>query len=360
MAEDWAPEEMTEEEEAAYEKEQNEASEEEPPELDLQAHEDKDDPPQIDRSTISERLGMEEKPAAEDEKPPEGEKKPSGPAAPEKWMESLSDEAKMHINGLRSEIAKTRERVREERDDSEKRFLRMEETVANRIADLSKPPGPDKPTAPDPDVDPDGFRKFFEDEAEASKQELAQFRDQALEQDEYNNLVQSVANKEAAFRVEHPDYDVTITAVKMAAGKLKTAQLVNAGHTQRDASILGPQQIEDQLVSKARELEKSGGNFAQWLYNEAQQLAAKQPPAQTLATEEALQAPAQTQAEKTAATIAAGQRASKSLGKGGKGTVGGDLTLDEISAIADPEEHDKEYAKWEARMTGKSDNWTSL
>ena len=62
--------------------------------------------------------------------------------------------------------------------------------------------------------------------------------------------------------------------------------------------------------------------------------------------------------EETAATIAAGEKSAKTLGKGGSGASVGELTIEDITNITDPEEHAKAYQAWVDKQTGNESGWT--
>lgn len=98
-----------------------------------------------------------------------------------------------------------------------------------------------------------------------------------------------------------------------------------------------------------------GGNWVKAVKYNAGQAGWK---AKSVSETVATSAPAvKSSGEETAATIAAGEKAAKTLGKGGSGASVGELTIEDITNITDPEEHAKAYLAWVDKQTESSSDW---
>jgi len=381
----WAPDPMTEEEIRAYQAEIDNASEDEPPQLNPHSHEDPEDPPQIDRRTTSERLmPQEEKPAEEEraqapsrdekgkfvakdpeakaektEAEPEEEKPPGHPTeAEQEWFKAMPPEAQKHYMGLKSQTARLREQRRMEREEAERRFKVMTEAVKKQVAESLKARTP----PPDPDLDPDGYRQHTDAELAALKAEKdAQTKaeaEQAQQQREMASLVEYVQDAEGEFYEEHPDYFDAINHAKTQAAKYFMDEF---GVT----PAVAQERVTAEIVKMAKETQALGGNVAHRFYRRAvqefgwgKQPATSQEPAQEAAQTGAEAPKPPPRGDTTAATIQAGQKAAKGLGKGGGTGSVGPLTAEDVWATKNGEEFEEKYSRWLAQQMGADSDWT--
>jgi len=353
MTESWAPEEMTEEQEAEFVKHNEEASEDDPPQLTTDTHIDKDDPPQTENRPPAERFSEETEQAAPVDGPevkstettPAEEKEEKTPEAHPgdinaDWFRGLPDEAKRHIQGLKGEASKARTARREDREEAERRFVQIAESNAEQIKKALSPQ-----QVPDPDYDPEAYRNYQEariqeyQERESKQSEDA--RVTADQQREFQVLDSSMKDQEFEFAEGNPDYwEAKQHAINSAAQKY-THQL---GITEEKAKNL----VMGEIFNMTQQSHKMGGNVAVQIYNLAHQQHAFKAHSTTDSFNGGENA--------DAAAIQAGQASAKGLGRSGSGGRAGKLSIQEIAAIKDPEEHDLAYQEWVADQIG-GQNW---
>ncbi len=367
MTEPWAVDELTEEQESEMAEEAAEASEEEAPALNPNIAEDGEDPPQIDRSTPSERFATEEQTVAApeketetaEEKPEEGEKTSEVAEEPETkevkrpgWWNKVPAEAQDYIDNLHGARKEARETKREAQEEFDRRSKMYAETLGEKFAETIKGQQPvvktEAPIAPDPDEDPDGFREFYEAKDRDLEARETKLQEQESSNAELGKLQQNIMSQEAAFRVDNPDYDTVISTGKAAA----IAGLASQYEISKipDAMSKASDEINRRLWSKAEELNGQGGDFAAWVYHYAGQYIPSENGEKSAETKTST-------GEETAAAIIAGEKSSKALGKSGANTSTGELTLEDISNIRDADEHDKAYRAWEDAQIGHSSEW---
>ena len=367
MTEDWAPAQLTDEEEAEYQEEQDSATEDEPAQLNPNSHEDQDDPPQIDRRSTAERLSEEEEPEKEPEATTKEESKPgktvktdtsaTTETQPEDdWWEKMSpEEQKKNAQGLYAEVKnlretrrEVRENLKEEQEESDRRIQKMMEDKFAKLNKDSEPPA----EVPDPEYDPEGYADHLRarEEALAEREKVITDQQELSEADQKINS--TVMRQEQAFNAEQPDYFQTIQQGRAAAVNQLKTQYEQARIP--DAESLAQARVDEYMGGKMREIIAQGGDVAAWAYQEAKTYIQ---PANGAADEvKQPAAPAKPSGESTAAAITAGEKAAKGLGKGG-GTSVGELTPEDISHLKG-EEFDKAYEAWENKQLGKSPDWT--
>jgi len=362
MTENWAAAELTEEQTAEMAKEQAEASDTEPAQLNPRAHEDQDNPPQVDHRSASERLIEESEKAdkkEEDvtEKTVETETSERTEVTDKKeeesaqtrqegdidtdWFRALPDEAKGHYRGLKSEMARIREQRQNEREDSERRINEMMESLPERITrgiKESQPPLPE----PDSDEDPEAFKAYHAQrtaDAEAIAKDAGERS--VVSQDE-QKLLAWMARQES----DDPEFKTYFGYLydKMVDQKVSEGRGRKAAENEtRQIGINAGRALMNEEGGDWVKAVRHAAVQAGWKANGPGEVAAIQ---------------TKTSGEETAATIAAGEKSAKTLGKGGSGASMGELTIEDITNITDPEEHAKAYQAWVDKQTGNESGWT--
>lgn len=369
MTENWAPEELSPEEEAEFEKYVSSASEDEPAQLQSGKQIGDEPPAEIDRRTPSERFNLEkpsdeESPVADKEAKPEPDEKaektaPEQPKGSEKprppWFEALPEnqreEAAKYLDNMHAARAEARAERRRVQEEADRRAKLYETTIKETIAKTLKEHTTAE-KAPDPDIDPEGYAKYQERRAEdASKRakELEEQQQQALQwQQQQQELKSWLTEQEDEFREEHPDYN---EAVQYLA-KLEIEKNMEDGAPYEAAQAETTSKMNKRLL----EYHEKGWNIAKWVYNQAVKNGWGQQHnnGQEVATQPKKPAG---KGEKIAEAISAGEKASRALGSGGTSSTG-ELTLEDISRIKDPDEHDRAYEAWVNRQLGRNPDWT--
>jgi hypothetical protein len=398
MTESWAPDPLTPEEEAEYRKTVAEAREDEPAQFPEHVGEDPDDPPQIDRRSAIERyLPDEEKPPDEQVKPAdkaetETEKKTEEPAkteperdeqgrfkaketetapAPDKppeevpkpkertypaWLEKIPEterkSAQEYIDNMHASRTQAREQKRQQEAEFKHRTQEWERIVTERIAEAMK--GQQQPVEePDPYEDPEGFKAFHQQRSQEAGKIVEQAQALTKEQQERQAFSDYLVAQEREFSEDHPDYT---EAVRWAYQQELDARIAKWPGRKRDVVEQG---LQKELAALQAQYYQEDSSWPEWAYQTALQIGwgkqqAGSPAASATTTAPISKAP--TAGEKTAAAIQAGAQAAKTLGKGAVSGVG-DLTLEDISNIKDPEEHTKAYLAWVEKQIGQSRDW---
>ena len=359
---EWIPEELTPEQEAEYQKTIAEASEDDPPEFlnrntepepEESAPPPKGDDPEPDAG--KEATKTDDAPSKEAQAESEAEKTPEKPDKPagergQPWYKELPDDAKVHFDGLKAEMARLREKRRNEAEQSDARYREMLESIPSMISDaLEKERA--KAQAPDPDLDLEGYAKFKDQEAQSYRDELDKLKQTTKEQKAQQELSQKtqdwVLDTEAEFRLEHPDYDA---AAKYLLARAKQSVLAR-GATDADAVA----EVNKAIGDTVQQYYQRGWNVARYVYNEAVKAGWRSGGADPGNGADPKKAPSR--GEEDAASIQAGAKASKNLGGGGAGGSAGELTLEDILKIDDPDEHKAAYDRWVAQQLNQPDSW---
>ena len=396
MTESWAPDPLTPEQEAEYDKTLAEAREDEPAQFPEHIGEDADDPVQIDRRPAIERYLPDEEKPKEEVKPaeqakaePEKKAEETAKTAPDRdeqgrfkakeaeaapapdksadepakakepheikrpaWWDKIPPEAQQYIDNQHASRTQAREQKRQQEAEFKRRTQEWERIVGEKIAAAMK--GQQPPVKePDPYEDPEGFKAFHQQRSQEASKIVEQAQTLTKEQQEQKTFEDFLLTQEHEFSEDHPDF---VEAVRWAYQKEMDARIAKWPGRKQDV-------IESALRQEIGALQvqyyREGSSWPEWAYQTALQIGWGKKPAGTTAASATATAPATkvpSAGEKTAAAIQAGAQASKALVKGGSSSVG-DLTLEDISNIKDPEEHAKAYAAWIAAAINESPNW---
>lgn len=352
---DWAVSELTDEEEAEMQAEQENASEEEPVQVHLKDEEGEENLLVTDQRPPSERYAGDEKEdieatTSEESKPESEVKSDTSETTEEKpepdWWDKMSPEdQRKHALGLQSEVSKIRETRRDERDENERRIQKMME---DKFSEFKSQNAPD-PVIPDREYDPDEYMDRQDARLKEYEAADAQRREVDTEQSEqqvgFDKLNKFVMDQEDLFAQNNTDY---FDAIKWGRAERAKRHMGEYGIDEAAAISLTNREINDAAVN-VRDL---GGNAALVFYNEAKKMGwGKESNAN------GAEPKTKSTGEDTAAAITAGEKAAKGLGKGGSGSTVGELTPESISHLTG-DEFDKALEEWENKIIGEQGNWT--
>ena len=302
--------------------------------------------PEIDRRSAAERFAPDpevgeakDEPAVETEASEEKEKEAKDEAAEEDWWEKMSPEDKRkHALGLQSEISKIRESRREDREESERRFKQMMEAVPEQISKSIKESQP--PLAePDSDEDPEAFKEYHASKSAEAEKSAQGAVEAAQVQRERADLLEWMGGQEA----NDPDFKAYFDHLFNSSVDRKVEQ----GRSKTVATT----ETWQILMDAGKQLMTEGGNWAKAVKYNAVQAGWKAD-----GEKESEKKHEKSSGEETAATISAGEKTSKALGRGGSGVIG-KLTQEDIYNIKDPEEFDKAYKAYIDEQLEHSTNW---
>ncbi|KKK78649.1 hypothetical protein LCGC14_2841460, partial [marine sediment metagenome] len=318
-----------------------------------------EDPMVVDRRPPSERFADESEVDTEtttsEEKPEEKtvETKASETTEtqpePDWWEKMTPEEQRRHATGLQSEVSKIRETRRDERDENERRIQKM---LEDKLSEF-KSQGEAEQEVPDPDLDSDEYVEYWKGrETDILARENAIDEQQTLSVED-QRINSEVIQQEQAFHKTQPDYYQVVQEGREAAvNHLKKQYELERNP---NADQLARQRVETFMGDKMREIIGRGGDVAAYAYQEAKSFLSASTNANV--SPASVETPTKPSGESTAEAIAAGEKASKGLGKGGSGASVGELTPESISHIRG-EEFDKALDEWENRIIGQPNNWT--
>ena len=360
MTESWAVGELTEEQEAEVVKEQEEATEDKPAQLNPDTQEDPDDPPQIDRRSISERLGMDEEKPTEDKSEPDKKTEATDTTKEEiKSKETASEdvkdqkeikrpafwadlpkEAQEYIDNLAGARKEARENKREMNEEFNRRFKLYDESLKTQLTEAVKSTQPKEPE-PDPDIEPEKFRDYHTNRTTEAEKIADEALKLEVEVKGSNELLGWMADQEA----DDPDFMPAFNHLK----ETLVARELEKGRSEEAAN----QEVYKIARAHGARLKEEGGSWTTFVkfYAKEAGWGVEQKQENTTTTEKP-----NGSGKETAEAIVAGEKAAKGL-TGGGGENMGDLTLEQIWNIEDPDEHDKAYDNYLRKQLGKNQDW---
>lgn len=213
-----------------------------------------------------------EAPAASEEPKQQEAKEPEAEKGQDKPPEGFVPHQAMH---------QERMRARQERERAD--------ALEQRIAELEAKASPQQqpPEYADPLVDPDGFRKWAEFNAQNGQQQTEAVQQQIQQQAEDRQLFQKVAEYDRQFTTEQPDYPQAGQFLAQA----RMQELTQLGYTQPQAQA----QLQQDMRAIIQAGEAMGMNPAKLAYMRAQEMGYQAPAAPQPSEAERIQATAQAQ-----------------------------------------------------------------
>jgi hypothetical protein len=203
---------------------------------------------------------------------------------------------------------------RQARQESEARARQLEERFQQVLERLAPPPAmaDQTPALPDPDVDPIGHFKAVAEQVQAK---LAQQEAQTAQQQQFAAFASAITRAETEFRAQAKDYDNALSFAKQS----RDAELTALGFND---PAFRAQVIQNEVIQSAQHNLAIGRNPALAIYEYAKVRGyAATPPAQT--------------GQDKIATIAAGQKASKSPSSAPGAVNNQRMTLEALASMSD-------------------------
>ncbi len=279
-----------------------------------------------------EKPEVEAKPAEEPES--KAEEKPAKVAdAKPDILDGVAEDVRKHVKGLQAEIVHVRQGKQEAVDEGDRRVAKILAGMQAKIT--AKPEEP----MPDPEYDPDGYRERLEAQNKELTEAVAkqgETTDQTAKDAQINTYTAQV---ESDFRVEHPEYDAAISFLE----KAELDGYRRLGYSDEMAR----EEVGKRGLQLMRVMHERGGNAAQYVLTKALDGGFKPESGEAAATEGKPEQNGAQQGER----LAAGEAASKALGKGGA-APDDTMTAEKLSTLKGAE-FDKAFDEHVARLRGE-------
>ena len=244
------------------------------------------------------------------------------------WWDKVPPEAQSYIDNLHA----ARHQTRSESKELRKTLRSMEEfktTAQQRLDQLLQA----REQVPDPEMDPDGHRRFLESKLKATEEVETKRRqeeeERSAQQREFNDLNEIVTDQEYEYAEAHPDYwQAKQHAIEAGVKRLVEEYGVDEVTARQQANLF--------MVETAKGIRSIGGNVAHRFYHLAGTVYGFGKDTAKPGQEKPKEMPAVAETTDSLKALSSAQKAGKQP-RGAASEV--ELTLEELVSMTDEEFH---------------------